>query len=234
MVSLVLTFYDRTYLDRYIGSASITTDTHARRIMMRFFADCDIKDVLWNVQDKQWQANLVTIGELIANQQIMANQLFSIGQQIDTNKADIYVNRSVLQKVQNDIKTMNSVVISTTNSLTEVKGDVKNGANELVKLDLAVSILLEAEKAIVRDETVLTTAVEKIQTFLSNIQIATSDSKKFIKYNPTQITVPPKDLLYEITQVQQKLESIKDEVNKMGNVQLTKVVNYKPTNTFKF
>ena len=101
-------------------------------------------------------------------------------------------------------------------------------------MDLAVSILLEAEKAIVRDETVLTTAVEKIQTFLSNIQIATSDSKKFIKYNPTQITVPPKDLLYEITQVQQKLESIKDEVNKMGNVQLTKVVNYKPTNTFKF
>ena len=164
----------------------------------------------------------------------MANQLFSIGQQIDTNKADIYVNRSVLQKVQNDIKTMNSVVISTANSLTEVKGDVKNGANELVKLDLAVSILLEAEKAIVRDETVLNTAVEKIQTFLSNIQIATSDSTKFIKYNPTKITVPPKDLLYEITQVQQKLESIKDEVNKMDNVQLTKVVNYKPTNTFKF
>ena len=53
VVALVLTFYDRTYLDRYIGSASITTDTHARRIMMRFFADCDIKDVLWNVQDKQ-------------------------------------------------------------------------------------------------------------------------------------------------------------------------------------
>ena len=74
----------------------------------------------------------------------------------------------------------------------------------------------------------------KIQTFLSNIQIATSDSKKFIKYNPSKITVPPKDLLYEIIQVQQKLESIKDEVNKMNNVQLTKVVNYKPTNTFKF
>ena len=57
--------------------------------MMRFFTDCDIKDVLWNVGDKQWQANLVTIGELFNNQQTMSNQMFNFGQQVDTNKNEI-------------------------------------------------------------------------------------------------------------------------------------------------
>ena len=48
------------------------------------------------------------------------------------------------------------------------------------------------------------------------------------------ITLPPKDLLHEILQVQQKLESIKDQIHKMNNVQLTKTVNHNQTNTFKF
>ena len=86
VVSLVLTFWDRTYLDRYIGSSSISSETHARRIMMRFFTNCDIKDVSYIVQDKQWQANLVTIGELINNQLTMANQIFFLGQQTETIK----------------------------------------------------------------------------------------------------------------------------------------------------
>ena len=189
---------------------------------------------LWNAQDKQWQANLVTIGELFKNQKVIADQIVSLGQQIDTNKADIYINRNVLDKVQTDLRTANKNIINTINDLAQVKETLKDTGNKIVKLDLAVSILLEAETKIAKDETALITAVEKIQTFLSTIQIGTSDPKKFIKYDPTTITVPPKDLLYEIHQVQQKLESIKDEVNKMNNVQLTKVVNYKPTNTFKF
>ena len=201
---------------------------------MRFFTDCDIKDVLWNVGDKQWQANLVTIGELFNNQQTMSNQMFNFGQQVDTNKNDIYTNRNVLDTVQRDLRTANKNIIGAVNDLAVTKASLKTAQDEIVKLDFVVSILLEAETKIAKDETVLIEAVEKIQMFLKNIQISTSDPKKFIKYDPTKITVPPKDLLYEITQVQQKLESIKDKVNKMNNVQLTKIVNYKPTNTFKF
>ena len=68
VVSLVLSFYDRTYLDKFIGGNEILTDTHARRIMMRFFADCEISDVAYSLVDKQWQGNLITIGEIYNNQ----------------------------------------------------------------------------------------------------------------------------------------------------------------------
>ena len=234
LVSLILTFYDRTYLDRFVGSVKIMTDTHARRVMMRFFTDCDISDVVWSEADKQWQGNLITIGELFKNQQIMADQIMSLGRQIETNKADIYTNRNVLNSVQTDLRTANKNIITVSNGLEQEKEIMKKATNDIINLDRVVGILMQAEKQIVEEDTALAEAVLKIQTFLSNVQIATSDSKKFIKYNPTQITVPPKDLLFEIIQVQQKLESIKDQVNKLNNVQLIKVVNYKPTNTFKF
>ena len=156
VVSLILTFYDRTYLDRYIGSIAIMTDTHARRVMMRFFTDCDISDVVWSAQDKQWQGNLVTIGELFKNQKVIADQIVSLGQQIDTNnKADIYTNRNVLDTVQRDLRTANKNIINVGNDLAQEKETMKNAANEIVKLDLAVSILLEAEKQIAKDETAL-------------------------------------------------------------------------------
>ena len=234
VVSLVLTFYDRSYLDKFIGSTNIETDTHARRIMMRFFTDCEITDVAYSLVEKQWQANLITLGEIYNNQRIITEQVTSLGRQLDTAKADIYTNRSVLNTVQTDLRTANKNIITVSNGLEQEKEIMKKATNDIINLDRVVGILMQAEKQIVEEDTALAEAVLKIQTFLSNVQIATSDSKKFIKFNATQITVPPKDLLFEITQVQQKLESIKDQVNKLNNVQLTKVVNYKPKNTFKF
>lgn len=69
--------------------------------------------------------------------------------------------------------------------------------------------------------------MEKIQIFLKNIQVATSNNEQFITFQPTKITLPNKDLLYETQHVQQKLECIKELNYKMNNYYVIKTVNHK-------
>lgn len=126
VVSIVLTFWNRTNLDKFIGSVTINTDTHARRIMMRFFPNCDVQEVIYDPAIKQWKGNLLTVGELFVNDKTFVNQIFSIGQQISTIKNDVYANRNVLDKVQNDMRAMNTILITTVNELKEAQASLSS------------------------------------------------------------------------------------------------------------
>ena len=53
IVTLEFTFYDRDYLDRFVGSSTIDTETQARRIGLRFFTNCDVQDVIYNQSFKR-------------------------------------------------------------------------------------------------------------------------------------------------------------------------------------
>ena len=68
-------------------------------------------------------------------------------------RTDIDSSRSVIEKMQNDIRSMNKILIANVNGLKDAQAQI------------------EAEKSIIRDDTNLKEIVEKIQIFLKKHSI---------------------------------------------------------------